>query len=119
MEKITIYHNKKCGTSRHVLEMIQARGYDPEVVFYLETPLTRAKLKSLIQAMQITPRTLLRKKEALYRELGLDEEIVSDEKIIDAMLQYPVLIERPIVTTALGTRLCRPPEAVLEILPGK
>ena len=119
MEKITIYHNKKCGTSRQVLEMIQARGFEPEVVYYLETPLTRAKLKSLITAMKITPRALVRKKEALYHELGLDEEIVSDDRIMEAMLQYPILIERPIVVTKLGVRLCRPAEAVLEILPSE
>lgn len=112
----TIYHNPKCSTSRKVLARLRETGVEPEVIEYLKTPPNRAKLKALIAAAGLTPRGLLRKKEALYRELGLDDASLKDDALIDAMLKDPILIERPIVETDRGVRLCRPPERVEEIL---
>lgn len=112
----TIYHNPKCGTSRRTLELLREKGEEPTVIEYLKTPPSRDELLSLLSAMRMEPRSLLRKKEALYGELGLDDPSVSDDAIIDAMLENPILIERPIVVTSKGVRLCRPSEAVLEIL---
>lgn len=117
MSNITIYHNPACGTSRNTLEMIRNSGVEPEIVLYLETPPTRDELVKLIADMGISARELLRKNVEPYERLGLAEESVSDERLIGLMLQHPILINRPIVVTPLGTRLCRPSERVLEILP--
>ena len=115
---ITIYHNPKCSTSRTVLGLIRAAGEEPTIVEYLKTPPDRATLGTLIRATGGRARALLRAKEPLCAELGLDDPGAGDAAIIAAMLAHPVLIERPIVVTPLGTRLCRPPEAVHAILPG-
>jgi arsenate reductase (glutaredoxin) len=114
---ITIYHNPACGTSRNTLALIRQRGEEPVVIEYLKNPPTRATLVKLINAMQIKPRELLRNKGELYEELGLDDPKWSDADLIDQMVAHPVLINRPIVVTEKGTRLCRPAELVLEILP--
>ena len=116
MSNITIYHNPACGTSRNTLEMIRNSGNEPTIIYYLDTPPTRDELIKLISDMGITVRELLRKNVEPYEHLGLDEEKFSDEQLIDFMLQHPILINRPIVITPLGTRLCRPSEAVLDIL---
>ncbi len=113
----TIYHNPKCGTSRNALAMLREAGENPEVIEYLKTPPSREKLISLIGAMGITPRDLLRQKGTPYDELGLGEDKWSDDQLIDFMLEHPILINRPVVETDLGVRLCRPSEVVLEILP--
>ncbi|MFJ5450913.1 glutaredoxin-dependent arsenate reductase [Pectobacterium carotovorum] len=117
MNNITIYHNPDCGTSRNTLEMIRNSGTEPTVVYYLDTPPSRDELVTLIGNMGITVRALLRKNVEPYTLLGLAEERFTDEQLIDFMLQHPILINRPIVVTPLGTRLCRPSERVLEILP--
>ncbi|MEO8391079.1 MAG: arsenate reductase (glutaredoxin) [Polaromonas sp.] len=114
---ITIYHNPQCGTSRNVLALIRNTGVEPEVVKYLETPPTAATLKALIAQMGVPVREVIRQKEAIYQALGLDDPALSDEALIAAMAAHPILINRPIVVTPLGTRLCRPSEAVLDILP--
>ena len=114
--KVTIYHNPACGTSRNTLAMIQASGVEPEVIEYLKNPPTRARLLELIDAMSIAPRDLLREKGTPYIELGLDDLTLADEVLIDAMLQYPILINRPMVATAKGVKLCRPSELVLALL---
>ena len=114
---VVIYHNPKCGTSRRVLAILREQDRAPAVIEYLKTPPTRDRLKDLIEAMGISPRALLRRKEAAYAALGLDDPALSDEALIDAMAANPILIERPIVATEKGVRLCRPAEAVLEILP--
>lgn len=113
----TIWHNPKCSTSRKVLARLRESGIEPTVVEYLKAPPSRAKLKALIAAAGIAARGLLRRKEPAYRELGLDDASLGDEALIDAMLEQPILIERPIVETERGVRLCRPPEAVEAILP--
>lgn len=117
MSTITIYHNPACGTSRNVLAMIRNSGEEPTVVEYLKTPPNRATLRALIAAMGVPVRAVLREKGTPYAELGLDDPKWSDEQLISFMLQYPILINRPIVVTPLGTRLCRPSETVLDILP--
>lgn len=117
MSNITIYHNPACGTSRNTLEMIRNSGIEPTIVYYLDTPPARDELKKLISAMGMPVRALLRKNVEPYEQLGLEEEKFSDEQLIDLMLQNPILINRPIVVTPLGTRLCRPSEIVLDILP--
>ena len=117
MADITIYHNPKCGTSRNVLALIRNTGAEPEVIEYLATPPTRDKLLELIAQMAVPVRDTMRRKEALYEELALDNSALGDDALIDAMLAHPILINRPIVLTTLGTRLCRPSEAVLDILP--
>jgi len=117
MSDITIYHNPKCGTSRNVLALIRNTGAEPEVIDYLKTPPTREKLVALIAQMAIPVRDLIRQKESLYAELGLDDAALSDDTLIDVMLVHPILMNRPIVVTPLATRLCRPSEAVLDILP--
>lgn len=117
MSSITIYHNPRCGTSRNTLALIRNSGVEPEVIEYLLTPPTREKLLALIAQMGIPARGLLRAKETLYGELQLDNPALGDDALIDAMLAHPILINRPIVVTPLGTRLCRPSEAVLDILP--
>ena len=114
---ITIYHNPACGTSRTTLAMIRQSGEEPEIIEYLKTPPSRGRLVELIAAMGMRPRDLLREKGTPYQELGLDDPKWSDDEIVDFMLQHPILINRPIVVTPLGTRLARPSEAVLEILP--
>jgi arsenate reductase (glutaredoxin) len=113
---VTIYHNPKCGTSRNTLAMIRQSGEEPEVIEYLKMPPTRARLEELITAMGISARALLRRKGTPYDELGLDDESLTDAQLIDAMIAHPILINRPIVVTARGVRLCRPSEVVLEIL---
>jgi arsenate reductase len=114
---ITIYHNPDCGTSRNTLAMIRQSGVEPEIIAYLQQPPSRAKLVDLIAAMAIPARALLRKKGTPYAELGLDDPTLTDDQIIDRMLAHPILINRPIVETAKGTRLCQPSEAVLDLLP--
>ncbi|WP_421239213.1 glutaredoxin-dependent arsenate reductase [Aeromonas enteropelogenes] len=117
MSAITIYHNPECGTSRNTLELIRNSGVEPTVIHYLETPPSRDELVALIAAMGMPVRELLRKNVSPYEELGLAEDRFSDDELIDAMLVHPILINRPIVVTPLGTRLCRPSELVLDILP--
>ncbi|UVH59489.1 arsenate reductase (glutaredoxin) [Variovorax paradoxus] len=117
MNDITIYHNPACGTSRNVLALIRNTGDEPTVIEYLKTPPDRATLKQLIAAMGMPVREVMRRKGTPYDELGLDDAKWSDEELIGFMLQHPILINRPIVVTPLGTRLCRPSEAVLDILP--
>ena len=114
---ITIYHNPACGTSRNTLALIRNSGCEPVVIHYLETPPSRETLVALIAAMDIPVRDLLRKNVPPFEELGLAEERFSDDELIDAMLAHPMLINRPIVVTPLGTKLCRPSEVVLDILP--
>lgn len=113
---VTIYHNPSCGTSRNTLSMIRASGVEPMVIEYLRTPPTRDRLLALIAAMGITPRQLLREKGTPYAELGLGDPALTDDAIIDAMMAHPILINRPIVETPRGARLCRPSEAVLDLL---
>jgi arsenate reductase len=117
MSDVTIYHNPACGTSRNVLALIRNTGEEPTVIEYLKTPPDRATLKQLIAAMGTPVRDVLRQKGTPYDELGLDDPKWTDDQLIDFMLQHPILINRPIVVTPLGTRLCRPSEAVLDILP--
>ncbi|WP_199634788.1 glutaredoxin-dependent arsenate reductase [Serratia sp. PAMC26656] len=117
MSQITIYHNPACGTSRNTLALIRNSGVEPVVILYLEMPPSRAQLVKLIADMGISVRELLRKNVELYQQLGLAGAQWSDAQLIDFMLQQPILINRPIVVTPLGTRLCRPSEAVLDILP--
>jgi len=117
MTDITIYHNPACGTSRNSLALIRNSGTEPTVILYLETPPSRNELKKLIADMGISVRALLRKNTDPYEQLGLAEDRFSDEELLDAMLAHPILINRPVVVTPLGTKLCRPSEVVLEILP--
>ncbi|MFZ6842789.1 arsenate reductase (glutaredoxin) [Undibacterium sp. RuTC16W] len=112
----TIYHNPKCGTSRNTLALIRNTGEEPVVIEYLQHPPSREKLSELINGMNLTPRELLRKKETLYEELQLDDSKWSDDELIDFMISHPILINRPIVVTPAGARLCRPSELVLDIL---
>ncbi|GAA5175507.1 arsenate reductase (glutaredoxin) [Modicisalibacter zincidurans] len=112
-----IYHNPDCGTSRNTLAMMRQSGEEPHVIEYLKTPPTRDTLVELLAAMAITPRALLRRKGTPYDALGLDDPALSDDQLIDAMLAHPILINRPIVVTEKGTRLCRPSETVLALLP--
>jgi arsenate reductase (glutaredoxin) len=115
MSEVTIYHNPSCTTSRKVLAAIRAAGTEPRVVEYLKTPPSRAELKSLLERMGMTPRALLRRRGTPYDELGLDDPKKTDAALIDAMLAHPVLIERPIVVTERGVRLCRPVEKLAEV----
>lgn len=117
MSAITIYHNPTCGTSRNVLGLVRNSGAEPTVIEYLKTPPDRATLQALIAALGIPLREAIRQKGTPYADLGLDDPTLSDDALLDAMLQHPILINRPIVVTALGARLCRPSETVLEILP--
>ncbi|MDM2735839.1 glutaredoxin-dependent arsenate reductase [Citrobacter sp. Ct235] len=117
MSNITIYHNPACGTSRNTLEMIRNSGTEPTIIHYLENPPSRDELVKLIADMGISVRALLRKNVEPYEELGLAEDNFTDDQLIDFMLLHPILINRPIVVTPLGTRLCRPSEVVLDILP--
>lgn len=113
---VTIYHNPSCGTSRNTLAMIRASGEEPEVIEYLKTPPDRARLIELTKAMGISVRALLRQKGTPYAELGLADPKWTDDELIDFMLKHPILINRPIVVTERGTKLCRPSEAVLDLL---
>ncbi|WP_081138394.1 MULTISPECIES: arsenate reductase (glutaredoxin) [unclassified Halomonas] len=113
---IVIYHNPACGTSRNTLAMIEASGETPQVIHYLETPPSRERLLALLAMMQLPPRALLRQKGTPYDELQLDDPTLSDDQLIDAMMAHPLLINRPIVSTPKGTRLCRPSEQVLALL---
>ncbi len=117
MSDVTIYHNHQCGTSRNTLAMIRNAGIEPTVIEYLKTPPSRAQLIAQVHATGQPVRALLREKGTPYLELGLDDPARTDDELIDAMLAHPVLINRPLVVTPLGTRLCRPSEAVLDILP--
>lgn len=114
---ITIYHNPDCGTSRNTLAMIRQSGEEPEIVEYLKSPPSRETLVELIVRSGLSVRDAMRKKEAPYTELGLDDPSVTDEALIDAMLTHPILINRPFVVTDKGVRQCRPSELVLDILP--
>jgi len=116
MSDITIYHNPNCGTSRNTLALIRNTGAEPRIIYYLETPPTRVELEHLISAMGLKVREVLRRKGTPYDELDLDNPEWSDSELIDFMLAHPILINRPIVVTPLGTRLCRPSETVLDIL---
>lgn len=114
---VIIYHNPECGTSRNVLAMIRNAGIEPHVIEYLKTPPSRAMLESLIARAGITPRGLLREKGTPFAELGLDNPDLGDTQLVDAMLAHPVLINRPLVVSPLGVKLCRPSEEVLDLLP--
>lgn len=114
---IIIYHNPECGTSRNALAMIRNAGIEPHVVEYLKTPPSRALLESLIERAGIAPRALLREKGTPYADLGLDNPDLTDEQLIDAMMEHPILINRPLVVSPLGVRLCRPSEEVLDLIP--
>jgi arsenate reductase len=116
---VTIFHNPACSTSRNALAMIRARGIEPEIVEYLKTPPSRERLLGLLAAMGAPLRAILRRKNTPYDALGLDDPALTDDRLLDAIAAHPVLIERPIVETPLGTRLCRPLETLLEILPGE
>ena len=115
--RVTIYHNPQCGTSRNVLGLIRNTGIEPEVIEYLVTPPGRERLVELIRAMKMPVRDMMRRKGTPWDELNLDDPALTDGALIDAMLAHPILINRPIVETELGTRLCRPSETVLGILP--
>lgn len=117
MTAVTIYHNPKCGTSRNVLAMLRFVGLEPEVIHYLETPPTESKLRQLLADMSLSVRELMRTNVPPYEELALANPNLSDDDLIAAMLKEPILINRPIVVTEKGTRLCRPSEVLLEILP--
>ena len=113
---VTIYHNPDCGTSRNTLAMIRQSGEEPQIIEYLKHPPSRARLIELIEAMGISVRALLREKGTPYAELGLADPKWRDDQLIDFMLAHPILINRPIVVTAKGTKLCRPSELVLDLL---
>jgi arsenate reductase (glutaredoxin) len=117
MSPVTIYHNPACGTSRNVLGLIRNAGIEPEVIEYLKTPPSRERLADLIARMGVPVRAVLREKGTPYQELGLDNPALSDAQLLDAMLAHPILINRPIVVTPLGVKLCRPSETVLDLLP--
>ena len=117
MIAITIYHNPQCGTSRNTLTMIRNSGVEPDVIEYLQTPPDRATLLRLIESTGMSVIDVVRSKEAVFAELGLNHAGVTDAQLVEAMLVHPILINRPIVVTALGTRLCRPSERVLDLLP--
>lgn len=117
MTDIIIYHNPACGTSRNALAMIRNAGIEPHVVEYLQTPPSRAMLESLIARAGISPRALLREKGTPYAELGLGNAALSDDELIDAMMAHPILINRPLVVSPLGVKLCRPSEEVLDLIP--
>ena len=114
---IAIYHNPACGTSRNTLTLIRNAGIEPEVIEYLKTPPSRATLSRLIKDAGLSVREALREKEKLFAELGLADASLTDDQLLDAMLAHPILINRPFVVTPTGTRLCRPSELLLEILP--
>jgi arsenate reductase len=113
---VTIWHNPKCSTSRKVLGILRARGIEPKIIDYVNAPPSAAAIKAALKAMGMTPRDLLRKRGTPYDELGLDDKMLSDAALIEAMHVHPILIERPVVQSPKGTRLCRPPEVVEELL---
>jgi arsenate reductase len=117
--QITIYHNPNCGTSRNALAAIRAAGHEPRVIEYMKSPPSREELKNLIARMNLAVRDVVRKKEPLYRELRLDERDVCEDELLDAMIENPILINRPIVVTEQTVRLCRPSELVKELLAGE
>ena len=117
MSDVTIYHNPACGTSRNTLALIRNSGEEPKVIEYLKTPPTREVLADLIRRMGVPVRDVLRQKGTPYEELGLGDPSFTDDQLLDAMVAHPILINRPIVVTPLGAKLCRPSEAVLDILP--
>ena len=114
---VTIFHNPACGTSRNTLALIRHAGIEPVVIEYLKTPPSKERLRELVASMGISVRELMRQKGTPYAELGLDDPTLSDEQLLDAMLAHPILINRPIVVSDLGAKLCRPSEEVLELLP--
>jgi len=114
---VIIYHNPECGTSRNALAMIRNAGIEPHVIEYLKTPLSRTMLERLIQRSGMTVRALLREKGTPYAELGLDNPSLTDAELVDAMMDHPVLINRPLVVSQMGVKLCRPSEEVLDLLP--
>ena len=116
---IIIYHNPECGTSRNTLALIRNAGIEPHVVEYLKTPPSRALIEQLIERAGIRPRDLLREKGTPYADIGLDDDSLEDGALIDAMMAHPILINRPLVVSPLGVKLCRPSETVLDILPGR
>jgi arsenate reductase (glutaredoxin) len=113
---VTIYHNPSCGTSRKVLGMLRHSGTEPKVIEYLKTPPSKAELKNLLKQMGMTPRQLLRRRGTPFDELGLGDPAKTDDQLIDAILAHPILMERPVVVSDKGVRLCRPPEKVMELL---
>ncbi len=113
---ITILHNPRCSTSRNVLQIIRDAGHEPQIVEYLRHPPTRQELVHILVALEMSPREIMRRKESIYKELDLDNESLSDNQLLDAIIENPILIERPIVITDNGVRLCRPKEKVSEIL---
>jgi arsenate reductase len=117
MSKVVIYHNPSCGTSRNTLALIRNAGIEPEIIEYVREPPTRERLSELITGAGLTVRQTLREKETLYAELGLADPSLTDAQLLDAMVAHPILINRPLVATSKGVRLCRPSELVLEILP--
>ena len=117
MTDIVIYHNPECGTSRNALAMIRNAGIEPHVVEYLKTPPSRALLENLIERAGISPRALLREKGTPFAELGLDNPALTDSQLIDAVMEHPILINRPLVVSPLGVKLCRPSEEVLDLIP--
>ena len=117
MSPIKIYHNPKCSNSRQALALVREHGHEPEIFLYLDQPPSRQELQAIIQATGVSARALIRSKETIYGELGLDNPDLTEDALIDAMRAHPVLMNRPIVVTTKGTRLCRPPELVLDILP--
>lgn len=119
MTDIIIYHNPECGTSRNTLALIRNAGIEPHVIEYLKTPPSRALLEQLIERAGVSPRELLREKGTPYAELGLGDESLTDRALVDAMMAHPILINRPLVVSPLGVKLCRPSEAVLDILPAR
>lgn len=116
---VTIFHNPACGTSRNTLALIREHGIEPEVIEYLKTPPTKAKLRALVKAMGIPVRDVLRQKGTPYEDLGLGDPKWTDDQLLDFIVEHPILMNRPIVATPLGTRLCRPADLVLDILPKK
>ena len=116
MSNVTIYHNPGCGTSRNTLGLIRNAGIEPEIIEYLKTPPSRDELQALIRRMGVPVRDVLREKGTPYAALGLDDPALSEDDLLDAMMAHPILINRPIVATPLGVRLCRPSEAVLDLL---
>ena len=114
--KATIYHNPACGTSRNTLALIREKGIEPQIIEYLKTPPTRAELKAMVKRMGVPLRAILRERGTPYAELGLENTALSDEELLDAIEEHPILINRPIVVTPKGVKLCRPAETVLELL---
>jgi arsenate reductase len=114
---VIIYHNPQCGTSRNTLGLIRNAGIEPHIIEYVKTPPTRLLLRQLIERMGVSVRDVIREKGTPYRELGLDDPSLNDDQLLDAMMAHPILINRPIVVTPMGVRLCRPSESVLDVLP--